>query len=196
MGNLALVLKRQGKLEQAGTLWVQQLEILKRVLGNTHVNTFTTKVNLVFLWYQLGKREETEQLFQEVVQDLPNLNGGEDLQTLKARDLLAHIRFDQGRLEEAESMLGEAVGVAEKVLQLSPLQIAPFQDFQGECLLRLRRFGDAEEVLLKSLAGFESDPERGRADAKVTRDRLIELYSAWGKPEEAARYGAKRAAGR
>ena len=57
---------------------------------------------------------------------------------------------------------------------------------QGAALTKLGDYAKAEGLLLGSIKGLEQAPipnlgERGR-------ERLVALYEAWGKPDEARRY--------
>lgn len=58
----------------------------------------------------------------------------------------------------------------------------------GECLTLLRRFAEAEPILLKEYQQISAI--RGPRSPFTTdaRRRLVELYEAWGKPEQAALY--------
>ena len=66
----------------------------------------------------------------------------------------------------------------------------------GECLLGRHRFAEAEPLLV---AGFEgiaalasSVPPRDRPlDVPEAGDRVVRLYLAWGKPEEADAWRAR-----
>ena len=60
----------------------------------------------------------------------------------------------------------------------------------GECLMAQNRYEEAETLLLESHTAMNkamgaNDPRVQRAKA-----RLVKLYEAWGKPEEAAVYRA------
>jgi tetratricopeptide (TPR) repeat protein len=56
----------------------------------------------------------------------------------------------------------------------------------GESLVMQHRFAEAEDVLLRTLRIAEAaDLPR---DVTLTRDRLVRLYQAWGRPAEARRY--------
>ena len=66
----------------------------------------------------------------------------------------------------------------------------------GAALTALARYSEAETVLLEArrdLDGSASPPGR---DVDATNARLVDLYVAWGKPDEAARYRARPASSR
>jgi eukaryotic-like serine/threonine-protein kinase len=66
----------------------------------------------------------------------------------------------------------------------------------GEVLTSRKKYSDAEPLLLRAYrglkppAGQEPEPARQLCFTE-TLDRLVRLYDAWGKPEEAARWRAK-----
>jgi hypothetical protein len=53
-------------------------------------------------------------------------------------------------------------------------------------------FADAEPLLLKSWPRFESNRKLPPAVRSRSLERLITLYDAWGKPEQAGAWRAKR----
>jgi hypothetical protein len=79
---------------------------------------------------------------------------------------------------------------AERILapnyDASQWRMAMAMNAQGAALSGLRRFPEAEVLLLKSLGGLSSSPMQG-AEAKG-RQRLAALYTSWGKPARASEY--------
>ena len=57
---------------------------------------------------------------------------------------------------------------------------------EGTALAKLGAYADAEPLLVASLPGLEKSQIPGLPG--VGRKRLRELYLAWGRPAEAARY--------
>jgi len=53
-------------------------------------------------------------------------------------------------------------------------------------LTLLKRYDEAERMLNEGYAGFQSCEEKCPGKMQ-TRQRLVKLYEAWGKPEKAAR---------
>lgn len=62
------------------------------------------------------------------------------------------------------------------------------QEVSGR-LLKMRRFDEAESMLLTSLAAYTDagDPQ----DREATLQRLVQLYESWNKPEKAAEFRAR-----
>ena len=58
----------------------------------------------------------------------------------------------------------------------------------GACLTQLKRYPEAEEQLLAAYAGLKTVRGEQHALTRKAVSRLIELYEAWGKPDQAAPY--------
>ena len=87
----------------------------------------------------------------------------------------------------AERMAEHGAKVVISSRKLEPCeQVAAALNTEGAALAKLGAYADAEPLLVASLPGLENSPIPGLPD--VGRKRLRELYLAWGRPEEAARY--------
>ena len=53
--NLARLYKSQGRYEQAEPLYIQALELFRKLLGEDHPNTIVVRDNLEILREQMGK---------------------------------------------------------------------------------------------------------------------------------------------
>ena len=60
----------------------------------------------------------------------------------------------------------------------------------GACLVALRRYEEAEPLLLDGYDGVEAKLGGGDSRTVQTVEHLVELYEAWSRPESAARYRA------
>ena len=58
-------------------------------------------------------------------------------------------------------------------------------------LKALGRFREAEPLLLESYTALQNDKGGGAKHAAEARERIVELYTKWGKPERLAEYRAK-----
>ena len=60
----------------------------------------------------------------------------------------------------------------------------------GACLTAERRYPEAEALLLRAHAGLETSRGRDHERTVETRERLVALYEAWGRPDRAAPWRA------
>jgi non-specific serine/threonine protein kinase/serine/threonine-protein kinase len=128
------------------------------------------------------------------------------------REWLEVVKESKG--EESAAYAGELVGLglnllkqekwdqAEEVLRESftlrrqhePADWRTFntQSLFGGSRLGQKRFAEAEEHLVAGFEGMKEReaeiPESSQFRLLEARERLVELYTAWGKPEEAARW--------
>ena len=63
INNLAEVLSRQGKYEEAKRIYRQVLALIKRVLEKEHPNTLRSMNNLVSVLSSQGKYEEAKEIY-------------------------------------------------------------------------------------------------------------------------------------
>ena len=109
-----------------------------------------------------------------------------------ARSMLAlgTLLLDEGESDGAESLARQCVEVRRRALPEGHWQIAEAQGLLGACLQAQRKFERAEQLLLQSLDVLRKS--RGPSDehTQTAIRRLAELYEAWGRPKEAAKYRA------
>lgn len=95
-----------------------------------------------------------------------------------------------GRTAEAEKLLREAVRIrAENVPETHFLR-ATANGALGEFLTTQARFPEAESSLLASYESLKKSQAGNSPRTRLALERLANLYDAWGKPDEAARYRA------
>ena len=179
LGNLAGVLARQNKAPEAETVYGEALALRRQLLGNEHPSVANLHHNLADLLRRSRRFEQAAKHFR------------------------AALRVRRGALGEdhvdvANSLYGlgitlsffEAPQVVEPVLRqgldlwlLRPdegaRKIAALRSLLGGTLTELGRFAEAEPILE---ASYEAKADRR------TLNRLLDLYEAWGRPHEAARY--------
>lgn len=94
----------------------------------------------------------------------------------------------QGAAEACEEPLREAMTIRQRALPADHWLIGDAESALGSCLTLAGRHADAEPLLLHGLARIETT--RGHEDIEVKRakQRLRDLYEAWGRPGAAALY--------
>jgi hypothetical protein len=93
--------------------------------------------------------------------------------------------------QEAEQLLRESLAIRE-MLHSDSWHTFYTQSLLGGALLGQKNYIDAEPMLLKSYEGMKARekkiPPQGEVRLHEALGRLIELYAATGKPDEAKRY--------
>ncbi len=93
-----------------------------------------------------------------------------------------------GRTEEAEKLLREAVRIRTENVPQTHFLRATANGALGEFLTAQKRFPEAETFLLASHESLRESQAANSPRTRLALQRLVALYGAWGKPEEAARY--------
>ena len=115
---------------------------------------------------------------------------GEHPSTAISMSSLARLLCDRGDDESARQLFEEAFEMFSKSVGADHWRLAGSRADYGTCLIQQERYGSAEELLLAAhpVLSASLGPEHDRTRKAVTH--LVELYEAWGKPEEAAEYRA------
>ena len=105
INQVALLLKQQGKLDEAEPLYREALQGKRAKLGNDHPSTLNSINNLGMLLQAQGTLDEAEPLFREALQGERAKLGNDHPGTLGSIYNLADLLQAQGKLDEAEPLL-------------------------------------------------------------------------------------------
>ncbi len=191
VNNLASLLQQRGRLPESEALHRQNLEARRRSLGPDHSHTLSSVNNLAFVLMLQGKHEEAEPLFRENLEAKRRILGRDHPDTLTTADNLIHVLRARGRPAEAEPLLREVLAFRRKALPEGHALTAYTRSLLGDTLREQRKFAEAEPLLLEGYEGLK----RAKASARrldEARGRVVQLYEAWGQPEKAAEWKAKR----
>jgi tetratricopeptide (TPR) repeat protein len=140
---------------------------------------------------KLGKPQRAEPLLRELASFVRDKAGADSPQHAAQLELLATNLLEQRNYREAE-------GVAQKCLTIrtnkQPKEWATFQTqvLLGASLLGQGKYADAEKFLLQGYRGMKERAKTIPAPSKErvgqALERLVQLYDAWGNPDEAARW--------
>ena len=99
--NLAVAYEDAGRLDEAITLYQQNLTDCTRVLGPLHPDTLTSRNNLANAYQESGRPDEAITLHEQNLKDLENLLSPGHPYILTSRNNLAETYRAAGRLDEA-----------------------------------------------------------------------------------------------
>jgi serine/threonine protein kinase/Tfp pilus assembly protein PilF len=101
---------------------------------------------------------------------------------------LGYILTNTGKPAQAEPLLRESLAIRKGTNPKGDPTIADVMSVLGECLTKQRRYREAEALLIESDEDFRSTVVEQNPRWIESRQRLVRLYEAWGKPDLAARY--------
>ena len=183
---LGLIYDAVGKFREAEPILLKVLEDTRRVQGAEHLNVATATTYLGVLYQDEGKNDLAEQTLTEALAlDRKRLQPGE-LATRTCLTALARLRLTQRKYAEAESLLREAMnGSGNQNTQI--WDTFDRQSLLGASQLGQSRFAEAEPLLLSGYEGLQKQSPAISVDADLPEAgrRLVQLYTAWGKPGKA-----------
>ncbi len=189
---LGLIYGAEGKFKEAEPILLKVLEDTRRVQGAEHINVATTTTYLGVLYQDESKNDLAEQTLTEALAlDRKRLKPGE-LATRSCLTALARLRLTQRKYAEAESLLREAMnGSGNQNAEI--WDTFDRQSLLGASLLGQGKFAEAEPLLLSGYEGLMKQSPAISVDANLPEagQRLVQLYTAWGKPDKADEWRRK-----
>jgi tetratricopeptide (TPR) repeat protein len=189
--DLASLLQRQGRLAEAAALYEDAIAMYSRVLGEHHAVTALTMTNLAWTEFTRGNIDAAVSLYGSAVPALDS--------AWADTPRFAPILIDYGQTlnaarqcETAEPMLRRALALERASWPPEHVRVIRAERTLATCLINLRRFVDAEPLLLlahRKLVALEGP--NGTWAAGAASD-IATMYELWGRPDEAARFRTQR----
>jgi tetratricopeptide (TPR) repeat protein len=98
------------------------------------------------------------------------------------------IYSELGKMPDAEKRLREAVQIRATNMPATHFMRAMTEGALGELLSRQNNFAEAEPLLVGSYKSLQHSQDSQSPRLRQARERLVRLYQAWGKPEQAERF--------
>jgi thioredoxin-like negative regulator of GroEL len=148
-------------------------------------------MNIYAVWLtESGDYATAEPMLRESLALRREVLGPDHVGVASSMTKLADLLIATGRFEEARELAAAAKAICSKTLSDAHWRTADAASAEGAALAGLQQFESAEALLLKSHATLAGDSGALPIVVTNTTRRLAELYSAWGKSAEAARYRA------
>jgi serine/threonine protein kinase/tetratricopeptide (TPR) repeat protein len=163
-------------------------------LGPDHPDTLASRKNLSEALLACGQFGRAEPLLVATLDRERKVLGPEDARTASTMSLLGLCLLGEAKWAEAEAALRECLKIREAKL---PDDWSRFNTMSqlGGALLGQDRYAEAEPLVVRGYEGLKAREAKIPAWAKFRRieaaERVIRLYEAWGKPDQAAGWKAK-----
>ncbi len=196
LASLGALLYTRGDFAAAEALLHEVLEIRVKAYGPEHTAVARVHNNLGAVLLARGRLVEAELHCQQALAIRRQRLGEDHPETARTKRNLAVLLLARGETPTAGVLAPQVLGILSANQPAGDWQIADAVGVLGAYLAALGRYAEAEPCLLESYHGLEA--AKGPR-ATYTRDaarRLAELYQAWNRPQEAARYRALAASSR
>jgi len=188
--NLASILRTRGQYAEAEPFVQDGLNIFRQLLGEQHPSVAYAWTHVAQLHYLEGNYGQAEEEVRKAVKlyeaALPKGHGA----ISSPYTVLGLILNKTGRSAEAEVDLRESLQIRMRTVPKGHYLLAITQGALGECLTTEKKYVEAESLLSESYATLKTVQGEQSPLTQEAARRLVTLYQAWGKPEEAARYQA------
>ncbi len=194
MNNLADLYDLEGKYPLAEALFNEALKTGRLALGDEHEVTLDSLMGLADMYRRQGRYALAESVYANVLESQRRALGDVHPDTVSTFTSLGHVRLLQRKYNEAEAALRYGLQMYEKS---SPASWERYscQSMLGASLAGQKKFSEAEPLLVSGYEGivrFEPTmPLAERSNLRDARERLIQLYRDWGKPDKVAEWRVK-----
>ncbi|MHC4945673.1 MAG: tetratricopeptide repeat protein [Planctomycetota bacterium] len=190
--DLAIILLKKNHISEAKALIERVMEICNRTLDEEAENTLYSKSVFAEVLQAEGELTEAEALHASIFETTRRVLGNEHPDTAYYMRKLGLVLMDQEKLSDAETLLSDTVRLADEVLPVESLDRISYHKDYGRCLLAMKRYDEAEAQLRSALEDYRKELGDKHTFTQETLELLIDLYDAWGKPDQAAEYRARK----
>ncbi len=185
MDNLGVTLGSWRQYEASMKIHREALSGRCILLGETHLDTLTTKSNLAMALLDLGELEEADTLMQEVYSQRRQQLGKEHPWTLWALCYLAKVMIALGHIDQAEEILVWGVQAGTRSLAKDHLGVLMGRGELARVYARQGKLDQAEEITLETLRLGEISRGEAHPDCVYGGWKLAQLYVLKGESSKA-----------
>jgi serine/threonine protein kinase/tetratricopeptide (TPR) repeat protein len=189
---VAWIDQANGRFDDAVSLFEEDVAGRKVLNGPTDLATLFEMQGLGQAYEQAGRLTDSERMLQDAVTQYKTRDISGNLDAAWALLRLGQTLIREGNFTQAESALRESLPILTKLSDDAGISNA--QSLLGEALTGQKKYTDAEPLLLDGYRGLRNyqDQLSGNRPKKLTEaaQRLVALYTAWGKPDSAAQWRA------
>ncbi len=192
--NLAVAYQDVGRNQEAIQLHEETLRLRREKLGAEHLDTLQSMNDLAATYRAADRFEDAEQLHRDALA-IQRRKQPDSTAMASALASLALTLIEQEKFSEAEPHARESLQIREQQMPDHWLT-SNTRSLLGRSLAGQQKFEEAEPLLISGCQGMTERAQDIPAEAKIriteALDALIQLYTDWGKPEQAEKWRQER----
>ncbi len=184
----------QNKYDEAEKLLLEALNGCRAALDRNHLATDASLALLSSLYVNKRELKKAEQYLIEAMEVTRARYGPDHALAVWATELVGSILITQKEFARAEPYLRDCLATRIKTDPEGSGRITA-EGWLGLCLLGLKKYAEAEPLLLSSYErdNARKDDRPGASPSTLNLlDRIINLYDAWGKKDKSEEWRTKR----
>lgn len=186
INNCAILLKEQGKLDEAEPLYHRALRGCRRSLGDLHPHTLTAINNYADCLVKQGKFDEAEPLNVEALKGRRSVLGKLHKDTLLSLNNYANLLYLRGKLNEAGPLYQEALDGRRQTLGDTHVDTLTSISNLGVLLKKQGKLKEAADMHRHALDGRRATLGARHVDTLTSMNNYANLLATQNKIQEAA----------
>lgn len=186
--NLAGALDSGGRYDESEPLYQEALAIELSLLGENHSRVVLTRASLANLRWVRRDYPGAERYGRAAVASASVGLPPDHPLAAYAHIVLGQTLSDGGRPADGEPHLRKALDMRRKLLPPGHWLLANTENVLGGAVARQGRFPEAKRLLVASYERLLADRGPENDKTRDARERLAQLYRAWGRPRTAAEF--------
>ncbi len=172
----------RGAYQKAADLFREVADQRRQIFGEDHLEVAKSLNNLAVCLHRLGDTSESETLFRKVLEIRLRELGAAHHDVAVSRRNLANLLLDLGQPDAASKLAQQALTSLQATRPEDYWRLADTRSVLGAVLTAQSQFVEAEPLLITSHRALLEQKGPSSVYTRDARQRLVELYEAWGKP--------------
>jgi tetratricopeptide (TPR) repeat protein len=185
LSNLAFLYYSQGRYDQAEPLYLQALELWKRLLGEDHPHVATSLNNLAVLYDSQGRYDQAKPLYLQALELSKRLLEEDYPHVATSLNNLAGLYYSQGRYDQAEPLYLQALELRKRLLGEDHPHVATSLNNLAGLYYSQGRYDQAEPLYLQALELSKRLLGEDHPEVAASLNNLAYLYSSQGRYDQA-----------
>ena len=188
--SLGALYSNRGQFDQAEPLLRRALELRIALYGPEDTRVATILGSLGWLLHARGAHGLARESYQQALTIRRTRLGADHPAVAATQKNLVAVLLSAGETEAAGALLEEALAVLRRPANRSGWNLADAESLFGVFLAQSGRHQEAEGRLIAGYRTIRALRGDASADTRRALRRIVDFYSAWDRPEEAAEYRA------